>query len=162
MTLALFPLFPNAAFFPALFFGIVIALVALVLGMRAPRSANAGTMSAWSLALGVIGLVTNLALIATIVVGVNFLKPTLNQVQIRAEGGASFTVEFADDTKSYVEEWQTEGWKQYTTTGSTAKITVTSPPGDHDVPVECTILWNGEVVVERSSPTGGVTCTYSE
>ena len=100
--------------------------------------------------------------VAVIVALVAILTPRLNHVEVAAQGAPGITMTFADDTQSYTEEWpSTEPWwKRYTTTTSTAYVTVTAPADALSDTVTCRILWNERVVVEQSSDSGEVTCRY--
>ncbi|WP_312171691.1 hypothetical protein [Microbacterium sp.] len=148
---------PIAALLPLAAGAAVLAVIALILGIRGRRSreSRAGTAA---VVVATVALVVDLALIVVMAVGV-LGGNGLTQVQVRATGGPTFTVLYADDTRSYDEEWSSSGWKQYTTTGDSAEITVKAPDDDTDSAVSCQILWNGELVVEQSG-TGSVTCQY--
>lgn len=158
LSAALIVLFlPIAALLPIAAAAACLAIAALLLGVRGMRSAvpRAGTSA---VVVAAVALVVDLVLIVVMAVGV-LGGNGLNQVEVRATGGPTFTVSFADDTQSYDEEWASSGWKQYTTTGDSAEIAVTAPDDDSDSTVSCQILWNGELVVELSG-TGAVTCRY--
>lgn len=158
LSAALIVLFiPIAALLPIAAAAAFLAIAALLLGVRGMRSAvpRAGTSA---VIVAAVALVVDLVLIVVMAVGV-LGGNGLNQVEVRATGGPTFTVSFADDTQSYDEEWASSGWKQYTTTGDSAEIAVTAPDDDSDSTVSCQILWNGELVVELSG-TGAVTCRY--
>lgn len=148
---------PIAALLPVAAAAALLAVVALLLGIRGMRSAmpRAGTAA---VILAAVALVIDLVLVVVMAVGVLGANG-LNQVEVRATGGSTFTVSFADDTQSYDEEWDSSGWKQYTTTGDSAEIAVTAPDDDTDSTVSCQILWNGELVVDLRG-TGAVTCRY--
>lgn len=135
----------------------LVAVIAVVLGIRGRRSSVPRTGTA-ALLVAATALVVDLVLIVVIAVGV-LAGSGLSQVEVRATGGPVFTVSYADDTQSYDEEWSDSGWKQYTTTGDTAEITVTASDDDAVATVSCEILWNGESVVEQSG-VGSVTCRY--
>ncbi|WP_372967421.1 hypothetical protein [Microbacterium sp.] len=136
----------------------LLAVIAVVLGIRGQRSSVPRTGSA-ALLVAATALIVDLILIVVIAVGVLTGSSGLSQVEVRATGGPAFTVSYADDTQSYDEEWSDSGWKQYTTTGDTAEITVTASDDDAVATVSCEILWNGESVVEQSG-VGSVTCRY--
>ena len=158
LSAALIVLFlPIAALLPIAAAAACLAIAALLLGVRGMRSAvpRAGTAA---VIVAAVALVVDLVLIVVMAVGV-LGGNGLNQVEVRATGGPTITVSFADDTQSYDEEWASSGWKQYTTTGDSAEIAVTAPDDDSDSTVSCQILWTGKLVVELSG-TGAVTCRY--
>lgn len=136
----------------------LLAVIAVVLGVRGRRSSAQRTGTA-ALLVAATALTVDVILIVVIAVGVLTGSSGLSQVEVRATGGPAFTVSYADDTRSYEEEWSDSGWKQYTTTGDTAEITVTASDDDAVATVSCEILWNGESVVEQSG-VGSVTCRY--
>lgn len=148
---------PIAALLPVAAAAVLLAAVALLLGIRGTRSAvpRAGRAA---IIVAAVALVIDLVLVVVMAVGV-LGGNGLNQVEVRATGGPTFTVSFADDTQSYDEEWASSGWKQYTTTGDSAEIAVIAPDDDTDSTVSCQILWNGELVVDLSG-TGAVSCRY--
>ena len=150
-------LLPVPALLPVAAAAALLAIVALLLGGRARRSAVARTGTA-AVVLAAVALIVDLILVVVMAVGV-LAGNGLNHVEVRATGGPTFTVSFADDTQAYDEEWASSGWKQYTTTGDSAEIVVTAPDDDTDATVSCQILWNDELVVEQSG-TGSVTCRY--
>ncbi|WP_394194305.1 hypothetical protein [Microbacterium foliorum] len=149
-------LVPVPALLPVAAAAALLAIVALLLAGRARRSAVARTGTA--AAVAAVALIVDLILVVVMAVGV-LAGNGLNHVEVRATGGPTFTVSFADDTQAYDEEWASSGWKQYTTTGDSAEIVVTAPDDDTDATVSCQILWNDELVVEQSG-TGSVTCRY--
>lgn len=149
--------FPIAALLPLAAAAACLAIAALFLGIRGNRSGMPRTGTA-AVIVAAIALVIDLVLVVVMAFGV-LGGNGLNQVEVRATGGPTFMVSFADDTQSYDEEWASSGWKQYTTTGDSAEIAVTAPDDDSDSTVSCQILWNGELVVELSG-TGAVTCRY--
>ncbi|WP_194764707.1 hypothetical protein [Microbacterium sp. UFMG61] len=146
--------FPVAGVLPVALVAALLAVIAVVVGIRASgtRGARASVVTA------MLALVADVIVIVIMAVGV-FGGSGLNQVEVRATGGPAFRVSFADDTRSYDEEWDSSGWKQYTTTGDSAEIAVTAPADAADQEVTCQILWNGEVVVEQIGD-GSVTCRY--
>ena len=150
--------FPIAALIPIAAAAAFLAIAALFLGIRGKRPGmpRAGTAA---VIVAAVALVIDLVLVVVMTFGV-LGGNGLNQVEVRATGGPTFTVSFADDTQSYDEEWASSGWKQYTTTGDSAEIAVRAPDDDTDTTVSCQILWNGELVVELSG-TGAVTCRYN-
>ena len=148
---------PNGGFALAVLLGAAAGLLGLVLAIRARKT---NRPASWALACSLVGLVVSFTLLVVIAVGV--ARPQLTQVELRAQGGPSFAVTFADDVESYTETWATSGWKRFTTTTSTAEITVTAPADDTSSPISCQILWNGEIVVSESSDRGTVTCRYDE
>lgn len=150
-------LFPIPALLPVAVAAAIMALLAVVLGIRAARSERPREATA-AVVVAAVALVVDLVLVVVMAVGV-LSGNGLNQVEVRATGGPTFTVSFADDTQAYEEEWASTGWKQYTTTGDSAEIVVTAPDDDTDSTVSCQILWNDELVVEQSG-TGSVTCRY--
>ncbi|SEB97156.1 hypothetical protein [Microbacterium hydrocarbonoxydans] len=135
----------------------LVAGTAVVLGVRGRRSSVPRTGTA-ALLVAATALIVDVILIVVIAVGA-LGGSGLSQVEVRATGGPVFTVSYADDAQSYDEEWSDSGWKQYTTTGDTAEITVTASDDDAVATVSCEILWNGESVVEQSG-VGSVTCRY--
>lgn len=149
--------FPVAAVLPVALVGALLAVVAVVLGLRAPRSSGP-LVSRASVVTATLALVADVIVIVVMAIGV-LGGSGLDQVEVRATGGPSFRVSFADDTRSYDEEWDSSGWKQYTTTGDSAEIVVTAPADAAEQEVTCQIVWNGEVVVEQTG-TGSVTCRY--
>lgn len=166
VTALLFALFPGRLFWPLFVLagaagvvGLLLSLVAQRAGRGAASTGRTGSAAGWARVFAILAGLVNLVLIAIIVVGV-VSRPQLTQVEVRAQGGPTFTVTFADDTQSYVEEWLSSGWKQFTTTKSTAEITVQAPPGGGQLPVSCQIFWNGELVSDETSESGRVACRY--
>ncbi|MFJ4997567.1 hypothetical protein ACIP5T_05415 [Microbacterium sp. NPDC088619] len=158
LSAALFVLvLPIPALPPAAAAAALLAIVALLVGGRARRSGSprAGTAA---VVVAAVALVVDLVLVGVMAAGA-LSGNGLTRVEVRATGGPTFTVSFADDTQTYDEEWSSTGWKQFTTTGDTAQIVVTAPDGDTDSTVSCQIRWNDELVVEQSG-TGSVTCRY--
>ena len=143
---------------PVVLLAAAAGVIGLVLSIRARSARN---LAGWALRFGIVGLAVNVAMIAVIAVGV-LSRPQYTQVEVRAQGGPGLTATFADDFESYTEAWPQNGWKQFTTTKSSAEISITSPEDSTQRDVSCQILWNGEVVVEESSDTGSVTCRYDE
>lgn len=150
-------LFPITGLLPVAVSAAALSIVALLLGFRATRAHRPREAMA-AIIVAAVALVVDLVLIVVMAVGV-LSGNGLDQVEVRATGGPSFTVSYADDTQSYDEEWASSGWKKYTTTGDSAEIAVTAPDDDMDSTVSCQILWNGELVVEQSG-VGSVTCRY--
>ncbi|MDR2320712.1 MAG: hypothetical protein LBE60_03580 [Microbacterium sp.] len=155
----LFPLFRQPAFFVVLALAVLTAVAALVLGIRSRAPLRDSATSGWALGLGIAALALDVVLIGAIAIGV-LARPQLTQVEVRAQGGPSFTVAFADDAQSYTEDWSVNGWKRFTTTRTSTEIAVTTPAGKTVAPVSCQILWNGTVVVDEKSDSGSVTCRY--
>src|SRR5699024_3718282 len=140
----------------------VAGLAALAVALYARKRRYSKIPAGWALALGVLGLLLNLVLILAIVIGVTIARPTLAEVELRAEGGPMFTVTFDDDVQSNTMEWQWEGWAHFNTTNQETEITVVAPEDDHEHPVSCTIVWDGEVVVQETSDSRTVTCRYEK
>lgn len=149
--------FPVAGVLPVALVAALLAVIAVVVGIRTSRSTGARGART-SVVAAALALVADVIVIVIMAVGV-FGGSGLNQVEVRATGGPAFRVSFADDTRSYDEEWDSSGWKQYTTTGDSAEIAVTAPDDAADQEVTCQILWNGDVVDEQIG-TGTVTCRY--
>lgn len=148
---------PVAAVLPAALLAALLAIVAIVLGIRTRRAAapRGSTPSVAAASLAIVLDVIVIVIMSAGVLGGNGLA----QVEVRATGGPVFRVSFADDTRSYDEEWDSSGWKRYTTAGDSAQIAVTAPADASDQEVTCAIVWNGEVVVEQTG-SGSVTCRY--
>lgn len=167
ITAALFPLFSAVATFATTFLVLrllaaVAGVAALALSLRTRSSGRSSRHGTWALLLAGVGLFLNVMLILAIVIGVSLSRPSLTEVELRAKGGPTISATFDDDVKTNVVEWQWDGWAQFNTARSEAEITVTAPDGDQEYPVSCTILWDGEVVVQESSDSGVVTCRYEE
>lgn len=145
---------PVAAVLPAALLAALLAIVAIVLGIRA-AAPRGSTPSVAAASLAIVLDVIVIVIMSAGVLGGNGLA----QVEVRATGGPVFRVSFADDTRSYDEEWDSSGWKRYTTAGDSAQIAVTAPADASDQEVTCAIVWNGEVVVEQTG-SGSVTCRY--
>ena len=158
LTILLVPFFPVPALLPLIALIAVIGLVALILAIRARTAGAGGTALLWARILGVVGLVGDVILIGIIAFWA-LSGPSVTPVELRAQGGPTFTVTFADDFETYTETFQSDGFKRYTTEKSTAEITVTSPDDADDESVSCQILWDGKVVVDETG-TGTVTCSY--
>src|SRR5690625_59114 len=167
VTAALFPLFSVVTIFPTAFLvlrllGLALGGAAVALGLRARRLRFDRKFGGWALASGIAGLAVDVILIAAIAIGVMLARPNVTEVELRAEGGPVFTVEFDDDVRSHTQQWERDGWAHFNTEKNEARITVTAPDDDPGARVSCTIVWDGEIVVEESSRTGTVTCRYEE
>ncbi|SMG17591.1 hypothetical protein [Agreia pratensis] len=144
-------------FFPLVGLGAVAAVVALVLMFRARSRGQRGAILRWTAVLAVIGLVVDLVVVVIMVV---LLTARPVDVEVRATGGPTFTVTYADDFQTYTEEWQKDGVKWWNTTKKTVEITVTPSPGGEGYLHSCQIRYGGAVVDQESSDTGPVTCHY--
>ncbi|GAA4483382.1 hypothetical protein [Microbacterium panaciterrae] len=156
---ALVPFFPGFGLLAVLVLAALAGLAALVLGIRARRIGAGGGVARWALALGIIGIVLDVVIIAVLAVGA-LAHLRRADVEVRAQGAPTFSVTYADDSQSYTEDWLGSGWKRFTTTKSTAEITVTLPKDAPSTTLSCQILWNGTVVVDEKSDSGSVTCRY--
>jgi hypothetical protein len=159
ITAVLGLLSPAFAFLAAVLVAAAAGVAGLVLSITARRNGSRRGVAGWALTFSVVGLLTNFVLIGVMVVGV-LSHSQLTQVEVRAQGGLTFTVTFADDSQTYTEEWASTGWKQFTTTKSSTEITVTAPKDGVQLPVSCQIVWNGKTVVDKTSDNGTVTCHY--
>lgn len=167
ITAALFPLFSVVTTFPAAILvlrllGLALGGTAVALSLRARTRQFDRKLGGWALASGIAGLAVDAMLMAAIAIGVMLARPNITEVELRAEGGPVFTVEFDDDVRSHTQQWERDGWAHFNTEKNEARITVTAPDDDPGARVSCTIVWDGEIVVEESSRTGTVTCRYEE
>lgn len=167
ITAALFPLFSVVATYAGLFLVLRLlaagsGLVALALALYARKRRYSENPGNWSLGFGSLGLLLNLVLVVAIVIGVATVRPSLAEVELRAEGGPTFTVTFDDDVQSNTMEWQWDGWAHFNTAQQETEITVVAPEDDHEYPVSCTIIWDGEVVSQETSDSRTVTCRYEK
>ncbi|MCT2222734.1 hypothetical protein [Microbacterium paraoxydans] len=150
----------NPWLIPVFVLGAAAAIGGIALGLRARRVPSAERRSA---GLGVAGAVA--ALILALVLLVLFLlglwSPPQNKVFLEGTGPQSgVTATFSSDTETRTLPWPAVGNAQYTTSKSSTWITITAPSDSDDQTVGCRIYWNDELVVEKTSDSGTVSCEY--
>jgi hypothetical protein len=149
--------------FLAIVLGVAAAIAALVLAHRERRRGHRGAVLGWATALGALGAVADVVLVAVAIVIVAAPGPV--EVTVEAYGDGLFTVTYGVGERMTTEEWLTDGWKKLGTRESSAVITVTpstEPASGVEATHGCRILWAGEVVAEESSDSGEVTCSYEK
>ncbi|KYJ96887.1 hypothetical protein [Microbacterium sp. CH1] len=150
----------NPWLIPVFVLGAAAAIGGIAVSVRARRAPSAARRSA---GLGVAGAVAALilALILLVVFLLGLWSPPLNTVFLEGTGPQSgVTATFSSDTETRTLPWSAVGNAQYTTSESSAWITITAPTDSDDQTVGCKIYWNGELVVEETSDSGTVSCEY--
>ncbi|WP_431789835.1 hypothetical protein [Microbacterium paraoxydans] len=150
----------NPWLIPVFVLGAAAAIGGIALGLRARRAPSAERRSA---GLGVAGAVAPLilALVLLVLFLLGLWSPPQNKVFLEGTGPQSgVTATFSSDTETRTLPWPAVGNAQYTTSDSSARITITAPTDSDDQTVGCKIYWNDELVVEETSDSGTVSCEY--
>ena len=150
----------NPWLIPVFVLGAAAAIGGIAVSIRARRAPSAARRSA---GLGVAGAVAALilALILLVVFLLGLWSPPLNRVFLEGTGPQSGVIAtFRSDTETRTLPWPAVGNAQYTTSESSAWITITAPTDSDDQTVGCKIYWNDELVVEETSDSGTVSCEY--
>lgn len=161
LTAILIPYHPqNPRLIPVFLLGAAAAIGGIVLGLRARRSLSDERRSARiGLGVAIASLVLDLVLLIVFLSGL--WSPPLNKVFLEGTGPQSgVTATFSGDTETRTLPWPAVGNAQYTTSKSSTWITITAPNDSEDQTVGCKIFWNDELVVEKTSDSGTVSCEY--
>ncbi|WP_199399119.1 hypothetical protein [Zhihengliuella sp. ISTPL4] len=162
LTAILIPYHPlqNPRLIPVFLLGAAAAIGGIVLGRRARRSPSDQRRSA-RIGLGVAIASLGLDLVLLIVFLSGLWSPPLNKVFLEGTGPQSgVTATFSGDTETRTLPWPAVGNAQYTTSKSSTWIMITAPNDSEDQTVGCKIFWNDELVVEKTSDSGTVSCEY--
>jgi multisubunit Na+/H+ antiporter MnhB subunit len=150
----------NPWLIPVFVLGAAAAIGGIVLARRARRAPSDERRTA-GLGLAAALAALLLALILLIVFLSGLWSPPLNKVFLEGTGPQSgVTATFSSDTETRTLPWPAVGNAQYTTSESSAWITITAPTDSDDQTVGCKIYWNDELVVEETSDSGTVSCEY--
>lgn len=158
VAVILFFLFPGVVALPFLIAAVLLAGASIVLSLTAGRSKGRGG-AGWALATALVALAIDAALVVTLIVAA-VSSPRLTPIELRAQGGPTFSATFSDDYSEHTEQWHNEGTSEFNTRKSSVQITVTAPNDGPQSSVSCQILWNDEIVADEKSDSGRVTCRY--
>ena len=149
--LALVPVFVLAA---------AAAVMGLVLGIRERRgvaSSRIGTR--WALICSLVALVIDVVLLVVFIVGI-VSASSINRVELDGQGPTNMSATISSDQGTNTYTWPSNSWARLSTKGSWAELTLVAPTGSTTKELSCQIRWNDEVVVEKTSDSGTVTCRY--
>lgn len=111
--------------------------------------------------LGAAAAIGGIALVPLVLFLLGLWSPPQNRVFLEGIGPQSgVTATVSSDTETRTLPWPAVGNAQYTTSESSAWITITAPTDSDDQTVGCKIYWNDELVVEKTSDLGTVSCEY--
>lgn len=146
---------------PAFVLAFAAAIAGLVLAGRAMRDSPVPRRAAtWALLTAIVALVIDAVLVIVFLAGLAAFR--LDNVELRGQGPDDISATFSNDLETRTVVWPSVGRAEFNTKGSWAEITITAPPGSVTTTVSCQIVWNDEIVVDKTSDSGTVDCRYDE